>query len=77
LCIEKTQQVKFLKIQWKAFPMDYIKQKRISGLENKIDELEHLQGSEGKGGSRGKGGEMTQTLYAYMNKRKKFTKKIK
>jgi hypothetical protein len=26
---------------------------------------------EGKGGSRGKGEEMTQTLYAHMNKRKK------
>jgi hypothetical protein len=29
----------------------------------------------GKGGGRGKGGEMTQTLYAHMNKRKKLKKK--
>jgi hypothetical protein len=30
-------------------------------------------GRSGEGGGRGKGGEMTQTLYAYMNKRKKKT----
>jgi hypothetical protein len=32
-------------------------------------------GGEDKGGDRGKGGEMTQTLYAHMNKRK--IKKVK
>jgi hypothetical protein len=30
-------------------------------------------GGVGKGEDRGKGGEMTQTLYAHMNKRKKIT----
>jgi hypothetical protein len=35
------------------------------------------RGVGGNGGDRGKGGEMTQTLYAHMNKRNKKTKKKK
>jgi hypothetical protein len=34
------------------------------------------RGQGGKGRVEGKGGEMTQTLYAHMNKRKKFLKRL-
>jgi hypothetical protein len=49
----------------------------LSTTKLEIRAKQFLAGSEGEGGERegvgrwGKGGEMTQTLYAHMNKRKK------
>jgi hypothetical protein len=43
----------------------------LPGSEGVVGERERV---EGKGGCAGKGGEMTQTLYAHMNKRNKKTK---